>query len=1074
MPTRRKNQATTAAATTGLGAAGNGHSAALSKRTGLGPEGAAGKMSRLAPSVPFQMTTRRSAKGTSNHATSAGSSSVSSASRRSSLDAVAQENDEAPSDHEEARPAKRSRTSTDSGSPPVSNNASFDSNTPMQAPQSPLPLPSPQPRKSAAAAAAAVDDDDAPLIESKPAGKKRRASDGATPSSKAPTAAPTGLLTRTHSNASEPLQPRRKKRKTTGTPAEIADQPPELTDASTAPNSPEQIPDVDSSQTLQNVLPTNGEAPAKSGRRLPGRRRQPHPDINIETDLRRQLNLKMSYRSLAKAQKLILDELSNRTTRSLEKDLDYHTKCPEYEALMAELNQRRDSRLDEINAMRTFRLDELERIRIAEERIQNEQYINRFQELQDDFLLQCYFRMKQIEREMKGEQANATDDEDNVLPPTYTDEPHCEADDRIKSKYASRSRAYVEADRELERESIRRRFNLARASFVQADADADDSLGDVAGGFARYAGPDRMIAVAHFNIASLADAALAIEKSPSPTSNTQDTPILPNEQATLLMMLADLSSQHTPLANVQASPLATQSIEHSPHIEPRDRTPEVKQELTKQPSPRLTPTEIPLVMPSQAAHTTTIKLVHPEGSDVNQSDTSQVGQEPEKPKKATPPRVSTHRIMDMLNDDREVPVSKLRELQSSTRESAPKPRNENEFIHYRAISPRIEPPPIDHTVSREEPPVDQALMDALGGPPQPNHPPCSSPSHHTLPWPTPGVEPSREPEESLRRRDPIQRIREMLDRKARENGRDPPDRPQPWRGPAVSEMPGSQGGHDRPDMAAYDPQQPTASLYDVSPRTVPAHPSATRRESQDQISLHWERDRRTSGSQASQQPAASSYLSASVPHGHQGEHHHQAPTPPTHQSPYALPSNGVSLPPKPPGPPPAGPINFRFAHYDPAPARQSYPPPSPSYPPASHSGHGPTHQYPSIYGTTSHQGNYVAPIASFPPPPPSNSVSSYPPLKIHQYGGQPILPANMAPPPQSGAPMTFTGQPAPPPAFSPPQGQHPSPHYTQREAHGERLPEPQSRPRRPYRSYHAPGTQFRSYQGPGDNRRRGG
>ena len=123
------------------------------------------------------------------------------------------------------------------------------------------------------------------------------------------------------------------------------------------------------------MLPTNGEAPAKSGRRLPGRRRQPHPDINIETDLRRQLNLKMSYRSLAKVQKVILDELSSRTTSSLEKDPDYHTKCPEYEALMAGLDQRRDSRLDEVNAMRTYRFEQLERIRLAEERIQNEQYI---------------------------------------------------------------------------------------------------------------------------------------------------------------------------------------------------------------------------------------------------------------------------------------------------------------------------------------------------------------------------------------------------------------------------------------------------------------------------------------------------------------------------------------------------------------------------------------------------------------------------------------------------------------------------------------------------------------------------
>ena len=41
---------------------------------------------------------------------------------------------------------------------------------------------------------------------------------------------------------------------------------------------------------------------------------------------------------------------------------------------------------------------------------------NRFQELQDDFMLKCYIRMKQLEREMKGERADATDDEVNITP----------------------------------------------------------------------------------------------------------------------------------------------------------------------------------------------------------------------------------------------------------------------------------------------------------------------------------------------------------------------------------------------------------------------------------------------------------------------------------------------------------------------------------------------------------------------------------------------------------------------------------------------------------------------------------
>jgi hypothetical protein len=292
------------------------------------------------------MTTRRAAKTSSDHTSPAAPPSAASGSRRSSLNDTAQQSDF------DDEPAKLSRMSTESGSP----NGSFGNNTPMNGTQTPE-----------------LDDpvSQATLQASKAAGKRRRASDDSTQSSKT---RPNGVLTRTQSDVSE-QQPRRKKRKTRDAPADSADQPPELTDASTAPNSPEQVPDVALNLSIQNVLPANGDAPAKIPKRLPGRRRQPHPDINVEVDLRRQLNLKTSYRSLAKVLKPILDELSNRTIKNLQDDEDYYKKCPEYEPLMAELDQRRDARLDQTSAWRLERIDQLDRVRVAEEHIQKEQYI---------------------------------------------------------------------------------------------------------------------------------------------------------------------------------------------------------------------------------------------------------------------------------------------------------------------------------------------------------------------------------------------------------------------------------------------------------------------------------------------------------------------------------------------------------------------------------------------------------------------------------------------------------------------------------------------------------------------------
>ncbi|KAF1945570.1 hypothetical protein EJ02DRAFT_33547 [Clathrospora elynae] len=1065
MPPKRKLKATKAASTTPFKAPPA--SALPNKRSSL--QGS--KTSRLAPSVPFQMTTRRGAKGTSNHTSSAGPSSASSGSRRSSLNDVAQ-NDDAPSDHEDARPAKRSRTSSESGSPRRSN-GSVDNNTPMNGTQTP------ELQQTASGAT---------LTAPKTAGKKRRASDESTQSSKT---RPNGALARTQSDAS--VQQPRKKRKTKEMAEDTADQPPELTDASTAPNSPEQIPEVDGSQSLQNVLPTNGDGPAKSGRRLPGRRRQPHPDINIETDLRRQLNLKMSYRSLAKAQKVLLEELAKRTTSNLENDPNFHKQCPEHEPLMAQLDQRRDGRLDQVNAMRTYRLEQLERVRIAEEHIQKEQYINRFQDLQDDFMLQCYYRMKQIEREMKGEDADATDDEVNIVRPTYNDERHHPEDDRIDPKFASRSRAYVEADKELENDFMRKRFDQARAAFVEKDDDADDSIEH----FARFIGPDRTEAVAHYNIASLADAAMEVERTPTPQPVPAKIEVIPNEHAALLMMLADLSAQQ-PRTSMQEVHHNHQQPQEQPT--PRAATPVINQELTRQKSPVFVPSEIPLTLPSQAAHSSPVKASRPVVDLIQDNPHSEPNgiisvTEAEVPAKMTP-RLSTHRIMDILNNDQDVPVSRARETQPPAQEpGTPKRREHNTPLQIGALR-------VDVMINRDEPPVDQALMDALGGP---NNPP-SSPSTNTHPWARSSVPPpTRESEESLRRRDPLQKIRDLLDRKARELGREPPDRSQYRRPPVYFQqmraqqraqngqntqtvqnaqnnqnVQSSQSSQERQEVAGYDPTRPSTGLYDAPPSTAQGY--ASRRESQDQAAQQWEHDRRMNGSQAVQQPAASPYQNNAAQPQY-GEHNKPGPTPPTHQSPYAPPPGSLPLPPKPPGPPPSAPINFRFAHYEPAPPRQPYLPQSPSYPPASHPAQGPPQpQYTPVYGAPpTYQSGYIPPPGSFqaPPPPPSGISAPYPPLKFHQYGGQPILPASMAPPLHTG-PMTQFGQPGPqqgPQAFSPTQGHPPPMQYEQQNGLGpmERAPEPQSRPRRPYRSYHAPGTQFRSYQGPGEqNRRRGG
>lgn len=303
------------------------------------------------------MKTRRAVKTASNQTSSGAPSIASSSSRRSSVDDLAQFED-AELDVEDERPAKRTRLSTDSGSPQLSTGSFIDSPAVngTQTPDSPktrLHSTSNGPKAST---------------------RKRRASDDSTQSSKTVSVArANGLLTRAESDISE--QPHKKRRITTQLPAESADQPPELTDASTAPNSPEQIAEVEPSQSLHHVLPTNGDAPTKMGRRLPGRRRAPHSNINVEADLRRQLNLKMSYRSLAKIQKNILEELSNRATSELQNDPEYYKRCPEYEPLMASLDRYKASRLAQLTALRREKLEQEDRVLKASVHIEEQKYL---------------------------------------------------------------------------------------------------------------------------------------------------------------------------------------------------------------------------------------------------------------------------------------------------------------------------------------------------------------------------------------------------------------------------------------------------------------------------------------------------------------------------------------------------------------------------------------------------------------------------------------------------------------------------------------------------------------------------
>lgn len=101
---------------------------------------------------------------------------------------------------------------------------------------------------------------------------------------------------------------------------------------------------------LPDHLSPDLDDPGAILKRLPGRRRAHHPELDIEVDLRRQLELKVAYRAVAKALKPVLAELAERTARELEDDRALHGTYLEYQDITDELEERIKTRLTILSA----------------------------------------------------------------------------------------------------------------------------------------------------------------------------------------------------------------------------------------------------------------------------------------------------------------------------------------------------------------------------------------------------------------------------------------------------------------------------------------------------------------------------------------------------------------------------------------------------------------------------------------------------------------------------------------------------------------------------------------------------
>lgn len=258
---------------------------------------------------------------------------------------------------------------------------------------------------------------------------------------------------------------------------------------------------------------TDQEPTTKLVRRLPGRRRAPNANPSIEADLRRHLNLKMTYRSVVKALKPVLAELSRRSLDELETEDDAYQNCDEYHEVMSELDRYMKRRLDQVD--NTY----IEGMRLNDRQFENGkeyhqiQFEAKVESLREDHISRIVAQLLELKRQSEQvEDADFTDDEGTSISPFRAGASHMKDRPYLDPKYDSRSRFYLELDRAAQYHERRlRALAILDSQMDKIRADLDEDMMAMDTGLGQIDLSQRDTAIMQYNVSTLADAAEEVE-----------------------------------------------------------------------------------------------------------------------------------------------------------------------------------------------------------------------------------------------------------------------------------------------------------------------------------------------------------------------------------------------------------------------------------------------------------------------------------------------------------------------------------------------------------------------------------
>ncbi|EON61736.1 hypothetical protein W97_00952 [Coniosporium apollinis CBS 100218] len=320
-----------------------------------------------------------------------------------------------------------------------------------------------------------------------------------------------------------------------------------------------------SAQNLDDALPSDAprdpaQEAAKNPKRLPGRRRAPHADINIEANLRRQLQLKTAYRSVVKALKPVLAELAQRSLDDLQNEPTAHEKVDQYHTVKAALDNQLKERLATLERTREVKLAKIQRQYDSEYIVKKKACETAVRDLQEDHLLRCKNQLLTINRgaSTAGDE-EATEDEDDLVPHLRGMQYPNQQTGYLPEKFDSRSRWFIQTQELWQRSENNIAFRQQWRAFLEMNKD-DFNRGALENveGFAVFDTSHREYATAVWNINELAEAANVAQEELSRAGR-----MVPNAEATALQALAALAESAPPavpvslLVRASPAPVAT-------------------------------------------------------------------------------------------------------------------------------------------------------------------------------------------------------------------------------------------------------------------------------------------------------------------------------------------------------------------------------------------------------------------------------------------------------------------------------------------------------------------------------------